>query len=44
MERNRERRVIMSMVEFVFLEVLLVTQCGFSVPRCRSFLLRWCMH
>ena len=31
MERNRERRVIMSMVEFVFLEVLLVTQCGIKV-------------
>ena len=31
MERKRERRVIMSMVEFVFLEVLLVTQCGIKV-------------
>lgn len=31
MERNRERRVIMSMVEFVFIEVLLVTQCGIKV-------------
>ena len=31
MERNRERRVIMSMVEFVFLEVLLVTQFGIKV-------------
>lgn len=31
MERNRERRVIMSMVEFVFLEVLIVTLCGIKV-------------
>ncbi len=31
MERNRERRVIMSMVEFVFIEVLLVTLCGIKV-------------
>lgn len=31
MERNRERRVIMSVVEFVFLEVLLVTQYGLKV-------------